>query len=40
MASLQPLNNEQRHLLKITVRVPLASGANLTLVMGLDEEKV
>ena len=40
MAPRQPLNDEQRRLLKITARMPLASVRNLALVMGLDEEKV
>ena len=40
MAPRQPLNHEQRRLLRITARMPLASVANLALVMGLDEEKV
>ena len=40
MAPRQPLNDEQRRLLKITARMPLASVANLALVMGLDEERV
>ena len=40
MAPRQPLNDEQRRLLKITARMPLASAANLAQVKGLDEEKV
>ena len=40
MAPRQPLNHEQRRLLKITARMPLASVANLALVMDLDEERV
>ena len=40
MAPRQPLNDEQRRLLRITARMPLASVANLAQVMGLDEEKV
>ena len=40
MAPRQPLNDEQRRLLRITARMPLASVANLASVMGLDEEKV
>ena len=40
MARLEPLNQEQRQLLKIAARMPLASVANLAPVLGLDEEKV
>ena len=40
MAPRQPLNDEQRRLLRITARMPLASAANLALVTGLDEERV
>ena len=40
MAPRQPLNNEQRRLLRITARMPLASVANLASVTGLDEEKI
>ena len=40
MAPRQPLNDEQRRLLKITARMPLASAANLALVTGLDEERI
>ena len=40
MAPLQPLNDEQRRLLRITARMPLASVANLALATGLDEERV
>ena len=40
MALRQPLNDEQRRLLKIAARMPLASVANLAPVLGLDEEKV
>ena len=40
MAPRQPLNDEQRHLLRITARMPLASAANLASVMALDEERV
>ena len=40
MARWEPLTNEQRRLLKITARMPLASVANLAPVLGLDEEKV
>ncbi len=35
MAPRPPLNDEQRRLLRITVRMPLASVANLAQVMGL-----
>ena len=40
MAPRQPLNGEQRRLLRIIARMPLASTANLALVTGLDEERV
>ena len=40
MAPGQPLNDEQRRLLKITARMPLASVANLAPVLDLDEDKV
>ena len=40
MARRQPLNYEQRRLLKIAARMPLASVANLAPVLGLDEERV
>ena len=40
MARREPLTNEQRRLLKIAARMPLASVANLGPVLGLDEEKV
>ena len=40
MAPRQRPNHEQRRLLSITARMPLASAANLALVMGLDEERV
>ena len=36
----QPLNQEQRRLLKIAARMPLASVANLAPVLELDEERV
>ena len=36
----QPLTNEQRRLLKITARMPLASVANLAPVLDLDEDKI
>ena len=40
MARREPLTNEQRRLLKIAARMPLASVANLAPVLGLGEEKV
>ena len=40
MAQREPLTDEQRKLLKIAARMPLASVANLVPVLGLDEEKV
>ena len=40
MAPRQPLDHEQRRLLRITARMPLASAANLASVTGLDEERV
>ena len=40
MARREPLNNEQRRILKITARMPLASVANLALVLGVDEQRV
>ena len=40
MAARQPLNDDERRLLRITARMPLASVANLAPVLGLDEEKV
>ncbi|MDE2844379.1 MAG: hypothetical protein OXN21_13495 [Chloroflexota bacterium] len=40
MAPRQPLNDEQRLLLRITARMPLASVNNLASVTGLGEEKV
>ena len=40
MAPRQPLNYEQRRLLKIAARMPLASVANLPPVLELDEESV
>ncbi len=40
MAPRQPLNDEQRRLLKIAARMPLASVANLAPVLGREEEKV
>ena len=40
MPRREPLTNEQRRLLGITARMPLASVANLAPVLDLDEEKV
>ena len=40
MAPRQPLNDEQRRLLKITARMPLASAANLASVMETTEDQV
>ena len=40
MAPRQPLNDEQRRLLKITGRMPLASVANLASTLGATEERV
>ena len=40
MAQREQLNDEQRRLLKITARMPLASAANLAPVLGLDEDRV
>ena len=40
MVRRQPLNDDERRLLRITARMPLASVANLAPVLGLDEEKV
>ena len=40
MAPRQPLDHEQRRLLRITARMPLASAANLAAVTGLGEERV
>ena len=40
MAARQPLNDDERRLLRITARMPLASVANLAPVLGLDEERV
>ena len=39
-AQREPLTNEQRRLLRITARMPLASVANLAPALGQDEEKV
>ena len=40
MAPRQPLNDEQRRLLKITARMPLASVNNLASVMETTEDQV
>ena len=40
MARRDPLTKEQRRLLKIAARMPLASVANLASVLGVDEERV
>ena len=40
MAPRQPLNDQQRRLLKIAARMPLASVANLAPVLELEEERV
>ena len=40
MVRREPLNDDERRLLRIAARMPLASVANLAPVMGLDEEKV
>ena len=40
MPRRKSLTNEQRRLLKITARMPLASVANLAPVLGLDEDRV
>ena len=40
MAPRHPLNDEQRRLLKITARMPLASVANLASVLDLSEDQV
>ncbi len=39
VAQREPLTNEQRRLLRITARMPLASVANLAPALGQDEEK-
>ena len=40
MAPRQPLNDEQRRLLRITARMPLASVANLASTLGAPEDRV
>ena len=40
MARRQPLSDDERRLLRISARMPLASVANLAPALGLEEEKV
>ena len=40
MARREPLNEQQRRLLKIAARMPLASVANLAPVLGISEDRV
>ena len=40
MAPRQPLNDEQRRLLRIIARMPLASAANLAPILGMSEDRV
>ena len=40
MAQREQLNDEQRRLLRITARMPLASAANLAPILGLAEDRV
>ncbi len=40
MARREPLNDDERRLLKITARMPLASVANLAPVLGMAEDRV
>ena len=40
MAARQPLNDDERRLLRITARMPLASVANLAPVLGMAEDRV
>ena len=40
MATQRPLNYEQRRLLRITARMPLASAANLAPILGMAEDRV
>ena len=40
MPQREPITNEQRRLLKIAARMPLASVANLAPVLGLEEDKI
>ena len=40
MARQDPLNDQQRRLLKIAARMPLASVANLAPLLDLEEDKM
>ena len=40
MVPRKPLNDEQRRLLRIAAKMPLASVSNLASVTGLDEQRV
>ena len=40
MARRQPLNDDERRLLRITARMPLASVANLAPALGMAEDKL
>ena len=40
MAQREPLNHEQRRLLQIAARMPLASAANLVSILGMTEDKL
>ncbi len=40
MAQREQLNDEQRRLLRITARMPLASMANLAPILGMSEDRV
>ena len=40
MAARQPLNDDERRLLRITARMPLASVANLAPILGMTEYRV
>ena len=40
MARREPLNDQQRRLLRIAARMPLASMANLAPILGLTEDRV
>ena len=40
MAPRQPITNEQRRLLRIAARMPLASVANLAPILGMSEDRV
>ena len=39
MARRQPLNDDERRLLKITARMPLASVANLAPILGMSKDR-